>query len=470
VTPVGAVLESGEKFGMSLFDKVSAVVGKVGHAVKAVAAPVVSAAKHVVTESWNAITDVWHGYFGSPVSGPTNWNVYSHEDMYAMVRSAGADPGQVGAQSFAVGQLARSARETTDEMRRQCRDLRSFWRGTASGGAMDLMDRHHQGGEETTTFVSSVVKAMDRAAEALSEAQRTMPKPVPVGEISHVGGKIGGSVASTAAPGFSGVAKAVGNVIGSSASGFAASAVSAQKKAQAVAVMQRYEKGLRDAEALIVMPAMLPPRADGQADSTNLLGGGQLPVDPSAMPRSVGRTTSVSASGAGNDQRHGSAYQGRPVPAGTHGQVPTVSGPPNQNPFVQGPSVVPMDPPRVSTVTGLASAVSPAPEGLSGSPGGVGLDGRTAGSPTPWRELVGNRSGAGLLPPGLSGGGLGSRPGAGPRAVAGSGRGAPGPLGASGAGGRSAEEQDAEHRNKMPHNHDLFATGDLDVPPPVIGA
>nr|QEO73930.1 hypothetical protein [uncultured bacterium] len=494
------------------------VIDGADDAVAAVMAPVEQGTKYVAG-AWDAVVDVWHGYFGTPIAdGATNWNAYSHEQLYEMVHS-GADPGQVGQQSDVLRQWAESARETTDEVDREHRETPSFWRGAASGNALGVLDQHRQGGTEATTFIASLSEAMDRASAALSEAQRTMPAPVPADAITAAGGDIGASAASAGAIGARGVgaaidgaagalgyqpgvenkvnsaAQGIGTFVGAGVSGLAASVASARAKAQAVAVMQRYEASLRDADAGITMPAMLPPAGPGGRSSGNGLAGlhggsGAGALQPRAddaglglagpggsAGTSPGQATPVRewagerGGGSGGSARlpQSGAVQSGAVPAGS--SVGT-SAAASSMPVGGAAAGMPLGGLPSGNVLGAGSlGASALGAGLPGAGafGGGGANGRGPGSTSAWRDLVGNAVGPGLLPPQPAGadrtrpGSAAGHPRAGTRTA---GPGLPGAPGVT----RPGEEDDVEHHNKLPIDEDLFSAGDIQLPPPVIGA
>ena len=92
------------------------VADGIDNAVGAVLAPVADTAGAAAGALRRELTRTWHGVFGSPTPPwGTDWNAYSHQELYAMVCSD-ADPGQVGEQSSVLDGLGRGAYDCADEL------------------------------------------------------------------------------------------------------------------------------------------------------------------------------------------------------------------------------------------------------------------------------------------------------------------------------------------------------------------
>ncbi|MFL6145087.1 MAG: hypothetical protein ACJ72N_24880 [Labedaea sp.] len=373
-----------------------------------------------------ALDVLWHKYFSSStVPGQINWRKYSHQDLWNMLHS-NAKVGQVGEQSDTVDDMAMAALTTTVEVDQNIGALSHVWRGQAADNARATLDRHTRGGAELYGFVSSIANALMLAAQALSQAQRTMPAPVRADDATGAGGVAG--LVLSGPPGWFG-----GGEVGKCLANQAA----ADGKEQAVAVMEAYERDLHGAYRQVTPPSTLPPGVGPPPD----LGDehGTNTGRPVIVRRHPGRT----GQGAG-----AAPAAAQPPPAGS--AAPGVR---------TDPAETPAGPTDISMGTSAASAAEPSV---------LPSDAHGAGGATLWRDLT-ERGG---LPGLLSGGG---RPGA-PRVragrpgVTGLGKragGLPG-IGASGAG--SPDDEDTEHHNKMPHNQQLFAfTGGQVLAPPVIG-
>lgn len=433
-------------------DFLDTVTGGIDNAVGAVLAPVADTAGAAASVLRRELTQTWHGVFGSPtMPGGTNWNAYSHEEMYAMVKS-GADPGQVGEQAAVLDGLGRGASEAADDLTSRRGQVPESWEGQASNAFGSTLGEHSAGGAAVAEHAAALSSAVLRASEALSRAQSAMPEPVNVGSATTYG-----AVSGAAGPNF-----ALGAVTGAGASWFAATLLAANKKAEAVEVMQAFEQSLQAADPP-ESPAKLPPGVPG---------GVPLPAPRPAAPAvAVPRPATPNVRPAGKvtaSPVHSAAVSPASAPPvtpdpGPAGQNPATSGSAGPSPVTHGPAtpgtVAAAATPGLATPTTSASAAGLVPGapaagvtvgGLGRAPGWVsGPDGRASGRPMTWPELVGRGGVHGLL--------ANSEPR--PARAA-----APGAVPANG-----RREEDREHHNRMPRGDNLFTLDDK-TPPPVIGA
>ena len=92
------------------------------------AGPVGDLAKPIV----DALHNVWQGYFGAPVPpGGTNWNAYTHEQMYQMLWQ-NADVGDVSSVAAEWGRHGSELTEHGQSLRKQRGTLQSNWSGEAA--------------------------------------------------------------------------------------------------------------------------------------------------------------------------------------------------------------------------------------------------------------------------------------------------------------------------------------------------
>jgi uncharacterized protein YukE len=427
-------------------DFLDTVTDGIENAVGAVLAPVADTAGAAAATLRRELTQTWHGVFGSPTPpGGTNWNAYSHQELYAMV-CGDADPGQVGEQSAVLDGLGRGAYDCADELSSQRQQVAQVWQGQASGAFDSTLDEHTSGGTAVAEHAAALSTAILRASEALSRAQAQMPAPVDVGAATSYGALAGGTMA--------GPAFALGSVSGAGASRFGASLLAANKKAEAVEVMQVFEQSLVAADPPDA-PAKLPPGVPG--------GGVPLPA-----PRPEQAAVAAAPVAAIPNVSRASGTPAAPVRA-------AAAGP--------GTSAAPI--PTTAAASSGGTSPSQAP-GLATQPSGIGstqaADAPAVGSRN--ETLVGGRGGRAVAVPGRGGWSSGPDGRASGRAVAWRdlvGRGTtPGlltdterPARAAGQGAVPANstrrEEDREHHNRMPRADKLFTLDDK-TPPPVIGA
>src|SRR4051794_2623567 len=194
----------------------------------------------------DALDGVWAGFFSSPAPpGGTNWNAYTHEQLYNMLWE-GADVGDVSTVAAEWGRHSTALTDFADALRSHGQALPSYWRGQSAELAEDrlleLSDRIWNVGARAST----VEKATNDAGDALALARKTMPEPPP-----------DPMTLATSAVG-AGPMNPLSAVLVGGARIFTADAAAGVSKAQAVAVMQRYEASLRNSGNQVV-----PGQADG---------------------------------------------------------------------------------------------------------------------------------------------------------------------------------------------------------------
>jgi hypothetical protein len=180
----------------------------------------------------NGLDSVWAEFFGaSALPGGTNWNAYSHEQLYRMLWEE-ADVGDVSTVAAEWGRHSTELTGYADALRTESANLRANWQGRAAELAADrlaeLSDRVWNAGARAAT----VQKAASEAGEALALARNTMPPPPP-----------DPMTLMTSAVG-AGPMNPVAAVLVGGARIFTADAVAGASKAEAVRVMQQYESNL----------------------------------------------------------------------------------------------------------------------------------------------------------------------------------------------------------------------------------
>ncbi|MBB4688366.1 WXG100 family type VII secretion target [Amycolatopsis jiangsuensis] len=269
--------------GGTVIDAASAgVEGLAGAALSGLgqAGPVGELARPVVT----ALRNVWEGYFGAPVpEGGTNWSAYTHDQLYRMLWDS-ADVGDVSTVAAEWQRHGSGMREHSDSLRAEQGSLRESWSGPAAdraSGRLGTMGEHSSGvGDRAST----VGHATQQAGDALAVARNTMPPPpgdptggavaaasAGAGAGAVIGGVLGaGAGGIGAAPGAL-MGAAIGAVAGGGASLFLANVAAAERKAEAVHVMERYETSLHDSSHAID-PAAGGSAVSGADDATTAAG------------------------------------------------------------------------------------------------------------------------------------------------------------------------------------------------------
>ncbi|MBE9375891.1 hypothetical protein IQ251_15680 [Saccharopolyspora sp. HNM0983] len=244
------------------------------------AGPVGELAQPVV----DALRNVWEGYFGSPIPpDSTNWNAYSHEQLHQMLWD-NADVDDMSARATELGRHSTELTDHADSMRHQRSAMQANWHSSASELASNRLGML----EERTTDVSSragtAQQATQDAGDALSVARNAMPPPPgdPIGPAvssaaagAGAGAVVGGVLGAGAGGVGAGPGAAMGAAVGAVAAGggslFLADANAAEKKAQAVHVMQRYEAALSNSSHALAPGGARPP-GDGAPAATTAAG------------------------------------------------------------------------------------------------------------------------------------------------------------------------------------------------------
>ncbi|GAB1516104.1 hypothetical protein [Actinophytocola sp. KF-1] len=352
-------------------DFLDTVAGGIENAVGAVLAPVADTAGGAAATLRRELTRTWHGVFGSPtMPGGTNWNAYSHEELYAMVHD-GADPGQVGEQAAVLDGLGRGAAEAADDLSARRGQVGEVWAGQASSAFGSTLGEHSAGGAAVAEHAAALSAAVLRASEALSRAQATMPHPVDVAAATAYG-------AAAPGPNF-----ALGAVTGAGASWFAASLAAANKKAEAVEVMQAFEASLNAADPPDA-PAKLPPGVPGgvplpapRPEVAAVAAAASIPRP--ATPARTTRATAARPAGSTPAQTRvpvgrAPATATRGLASGTPAPATTTHGPANP-----GPTATPT--PGQAT---LGPAATPGPASITHGPANPGqVTTATLGQATP---------------------------------------------------------------------------------------
>ncbi|MFC4853274.1 hypothetical protein [Actinophytocola glycyrrhizae] len=386
------------------------------------------------------------------VSGGVNWNGFGLESLIRMVAER-SSPAQLNALAGEWSRHGTAVSKASEDLSRSLNKLMQYWTGAAADDAVRKVTTNARWiGElgETAQRMSGPI--MD-ASGALRSAQDTMPGMPKNSWLATAGG---GAAAGFAIAGPIGAA--FGAAIGGIASAFGFGSKKKKMKRKAVQTMQRYEGALLGID-------QTTPQFGAPSDGTNP-GGGALPNPDDGIGRPGGPPVPPGVGGV---------FQPRPTPV--------------DNVSVTAPAFAGAPEGRWQSLTGL----TPGGGGLPGTGGGAG-----GGFGTPFGAVPGMASGrgAGAMGPyaggrgGAAGGrGAGGRGGVGRGAAAGfpGGMGAGGRgdrdyrgrgrfsktgalgMGGGGAGGRRAEdEENREHRRRVPIEEDPFSS-DLKAAPPVIG-
>lgn len=287
----------------NLVDTASAGVQELASAATSVldqAGPAGALAQPVV----NALRNVWEGYFGSPIpSDGTNWNAYTHEQLHQMLWD-NADVGDVSTVAAEWGRHSTELTHQADSMRQQRGVMQSHWSSTAADLATNRLGELGDRTSDIGTRASTVQQATQDAGDALSVARNTMPPPPgdPTGTAlssavagAGAGAVIGGMVGAAAGGIGAGPGAVMGAAIGAVAAGggslFLASVDAAQKKAEAVHVMQRYEASLHNSSRAIAPAGSTAAEAfdtaPAQTSAAGFSGGGSAGGVPWGDRKSV---------------------------------------------------------------------------------------------------------------------------------------------------------------------------------------
>jgi hypothetical protein len=400
------------------------------------------------------------------VSGGVNWNGFGLESLIKMVAER-SSPAQLNALAGEWSRHGTAVSKASDDLSRALDKLMNFWSGTAADDAVRKVTTNARWiGELGETAQQMSGPIMD-ASGALRSAQDTMPGMPKNNWLATAGG---GAAAGFAVGGPIGAA--FGAAIGGIASAFGFGSKKKKMKRKAVQTMERYEGALLGID-------QTTPQFGAPSDGSNP-GTGPLP-DPDG---GIGRPG------------------GPPVPPGVGGGGITIPRPPIDTGSVTAPSFAGTPEGRWQGLTGLTPGGGGLPGfgggGGGGAGGGLGTGpfgampgmggrggmagARGAGAMGPYAGRgggaggrgggAGGRGGAGRGGAGFPGGGMGGAGGRGDREYRGRGRfskaGALGGMGGGPAGRRGEDEEDGEHRRRVPIEEDPFSS-DLKAAPPVIG-
>jgi hypothetical protein len=252
----------------------------------------------------DSLDSVWAEFFGSPTPpGGTNWNAYSHEDLYRMLWED-ADVGDVSTVAAEWGRHSSDLTGFADALRGEAASLRSNWQGRAADLAADRLSELSDKIWNVGARAATVQKAAGDAGDALALARNTMPPPPP-----------DPMTLATSAVG-AGPMPPLEAVIVGGARIFTADAVAGASKAEAVRVMQRYESTLQNSGHQVV-PSQPDATKSRSYEVDGLKGSGQDALDG---------TTSAAGLFGGGSAGGGGAVGGVPWSKLTGGAQPGAGG------------------------------------------------------------------------------------------------------------------------------------------------
>ncbi|WP_158895947.1 WXG100 family type VII secretion target [Amycolatopsis anabasis] len=263
----GSAIETASAGVEGLAGAVTSVLGQSGP-IGALVQPVV-----------DALRNVWEGYFGSPIpEGATNWNAYTHEQLYQMLWQ-NADVGDVSSVAAEWGRHSTELTGHASSLRDQRGALRSNWSGDAAELAGNRLGDLGERASGVGTRAGTVQQATQDAGDALADARNTMPPPPgdPTGLAlsgAVAGAGAGAAIGAIVGAGAGGIGAgpgalmgaAIGAVAGGGGSLFLANVAAAERKAEAVHVMQRYESSLRRSSQAIAPPGAAKAGTYGALD------------------------------------------------------------------------------------------------------------------------------------------------------------------------------------------------------------
>jgi hypothetical protein len=193
---------------------------------------------HTLTDG---LDTVWAAFFGSPIPpGGTNWNAYTHEQLYQMLWGEDADVGDVSTVAAEWGRHSDALTDFADALRGQREALLANWQGRAAELAGNRLGELSDKVWNVGARASTVQKAANDAGDALALARNTMPRPPP-DPVTLMSSAVG-----------AGPMNPVEAVLVGGTRVFTADAVAGASKAEAVRVMQRYEASLRSSGSQVV--------------------------------------------------------------------------------------------------------------------------------------------------------------------------------------------------------------------------
>ena len=408
------------------------------------------------------------------VSGGVNWNGFGLESLIKMVAER-SSPAQLNALAGEWSRHGTAVSKASDDLSRALDKLMNFWSGTAADDAVRKVTTNARWiGELGETAQQMSGPIMD-ASGALRSAQDTMPG---MPKNNWLGTAGGGAAAGFMVAGPIGAA--FGAAIGGIASVFGFGSKKKKMKRKAVQTMQRYEGALLGID-------QTTPQFGLPSDGSNP-GTGPLPGDDPGIGRPGGPPVPPGGGGGGI------TIPRPPIDPGT-GTIPSFAGTPEgrwQGLTGLNPGTSGLPGFGTGGGGGAGNGFGPGPfgalpPGMAGGRGagagrGAGV-GRGGGAIGPLaggrggqagRGGVGGRGGAGRGGAGFpGGGGMGGAGGRGDREYRGRGRFSKagalgGGMGGGPAGRRGEDEEDGEHRRRVPIEEDIFAS-DQKAAPPVIG-
>ncbi|GAA0667811.1 hypothetical protein GCM10010193_19450 [Kitasatospora atroaurantiaca] len=340
------------------------------------------------------------------MSDYTNFNGYSHGDLRRMVQSM--DSGGVMSASDPWRKAAATLKQIRTALNTASGDATSSWEGATSDAFYAKMTKLANSVNNVAAYANDAAITMQMMSEAIDQAKRDMP------EEPGFWDKVGDAVTDTA--------KSSVGVDDEDTK----TAVTDEKKAQAVAVMQTLATKYRAATSYLKPPRtgphediedIPPPDSSGSAAISGMIVGGGMGF-AGASGGSSGTSTMSRSSGSTSGRTPQSPKPVTPAPTDSGIKGGTANPAPKpQSPGTPGPG------------TGIDGvAIGTKPGGTGG--GSLGLGGTGGGS----GAAGGGHSGGGTF--GVGGGGLtgGSAKGGTSGGPGATGRGGLGASGASGAG------------------------------------
>ncbi|WP_433873096.1 WXG100 family type VII secretion target [Saccharopolyspora sp. CA-218241] len=237
-----------------------------------------------------------------------------------------ADVGDVSATAAEWERHSTALVEHADSLRHQGGALRASWSSTSADLAVDRLGTLEQRTSGIGDRAGTVQRATQDAGDALAVARNTMPPPpgdalglaassaaAGAGAGAAIGGVLGAGAGGVGAGPGAVMGAAIGAVAAGGASLFLASVAAAEKKAEAVHVMQRYEDDLRRSSQAISSAGGAGARATEVGDGTETGAG---------TPAAPARTTAAGVSGgaaAGGGTPWGHLVSADPLAGGRSG-------------------------------------------------------------------------------------------------------------------------------------------------------
>lgn len=372
------------------------------------------------------------------VTGGVNWNGYGLGSLIGMVANQ-SSPAQVNAVAGLWQQHGTAINQSATDLQSSLKTLMQYWQGSAASQSASAVATSTASLANLGTTATKMAAPIQDAAGALSSAQSTMPGSPGGSFFSGFSGAAGGAAIGMMMGGPFGAA--AGAMIGGLASMFGFGSNQDKLKQQAVQTMQRYEQagtGIDPSTPTFTAPSAGITGASGSTtitDPGNVQGVGltpQLSTVPSLAVDPTGRWNALTGGvngipgvgGAG-----GAGLGGAGLGGGGLGSLVGGFGP-------------------------MSGSMAGAGEFARAGSAGSLADAAQRGASSSAEEGAGAREGAG---------GTGSGPD-----NAGQPRNGQSPYGGGGGRGGARNEDDKEHRRRIPFEEDPFTTG-MKAAPPVIG-